>query len=253
MTEPIRSKTGLADFYDDPKVVETYIKGRTGQPLNSVLHERQVTFLNDVIGELAPRRLLEIAPGPARLSTEIRPVPTAVGMDFSPNMLATAQRRTRERGQSWWNFARGDGFKLPFATGAFDFAFSIRFVRRFEPRPRQDLYREIRRVLKPGGHVVLDAQNKLVAGPHREGRNTYQVYDELWLRDELIAELTANGLVPVRIEGMMRQFNLQWQIHRLRRFGLGVPAKLLIRALEWTPDTNPSTWMVLCRSSGPAT
>ena len=52
---------------------------------------------------------------------------------------------------------------------------------------------------------------------------------------------------------MMRQWNLQWQLHRLRRLGLGAPAKLLIRALEWTPDTNPSTWMVLCRSGGAAT
>ena len=38
----------------------------------------------------------------------------------------------------------------------------------------------------------------------------------------------------VRIEGMMRQFNLQWQIHRLRRFGLGAPAKLI--------HVNPPRW-----------
>src|SRR5262249_43834552 len=158
------------------------------QPLGAVLHARQVGFLNRVIADVSPRRVLEVAPGPARLSAELARVPVAVGMDFSPRMLAEARRRTRQRGARW-EFVRGDGFALPFATGAFDLVFSPRFVRRFEPAPRQRLYAELRRVLRPGGHLVLDAQNVLVAGPHREGRTGYPVYDQLWRREELVAEL----------------------------------------------------------------
>src|SRR5437879_8404302 len=111
-------------------------------------------------------------------------------MDLFPRMLAEARRRTRtERGPGWC-FVRGDGFALPFRTATFDFAFSVRFVRRFEPVPRQQHYAEMRRVLKPGAHLVLDAQNRLVAGPHRAGhRHDYPVYDELWRRDELVAVL----------------------------------------------------------------
>jgi ubiquinone/menaquinone biosynthesis C-methylase UbiE len=63
--------------------------------------------------------MLEVAPGPARLSAELRQVPVAVGMDFSPRMLAEARRRTRARGLAW-NLVRGDGFKLPFARASFD-------------------------------------------------------------------------------------------------------------------------------------
>jgi SAM-dependent methyltransferase len=247
VSEPIRDKAGLQEFYDDPQVVETYLR-RKAQPLGAVLHARQVAFLNEVIGRLAPRRMLEVAPGPARLSAELRPVPVAVGMDFSPRMLAEARRRTREHGVPHWSFARGDGFALPFRTGVFDLVFSVRFVRRFEPGPRQRLYAELRRVLRPGGHLVLDAQNRLVAGPHREGRDGYPVYDELWRRDELVAELEGAGFAVERLEGIMRRFAWQWRLHRLRRFRLGGPARLLIRALEWTPDRNPSTWMVLARA-----
>lgn len=227
-------------------MVETYLR-RKSQPLGAILHARQVGFLNRVIRDLAPARVLEVAPGPARLSAELRPVPHAVGMDFSPRMLSEARRRTRERGLRW-TFVRGDGFALPFATGAFDLVFSVRFVRRFEPAPRRKLYAELRRVLRPGGHLVLDAQNRLVAGRHREGRDGYPVYDELWLRDELVAELETAGFAVRHLEGIMRRFAWQWQLHRLRRFRLGGPARLLIRALEWTPDRNPSTWMALCQA-----
>jgi SAM-dependent methyltransferase len=216
-----------------------------------VLHARQVAFLNRVIGELEPARVLEVAPGPARLSAELRQTPQAVGMDFSPRMLSEARRRTRENGLTW-SYVRGDGFALPFATGAFDLVFSVRFVRRFEPAPRRQLWAEMRRVLRPGGHLVIDAQNRLVAGPHREGRDGYPVYDELWRRDELVAELSSAGFAVRHLEGIMRRFAWQWRLHRLRRFGLAAPARLFIRALEWTPDRNPSTWMVLCQSPGGA-
>ncbi len=247
MSEPIRDKAGLQEFYDDPRVVDTYLQ-RKAQPLGAVLHARQVAFLNRVIDQLRPGRLLEVAPGPARLSAELRPVPLAVGMDFSPRMLAEARRRTRTERGPGWRFVRGDGFALPFRSATFDFAFSVRFVRRFEPGARQRLYAELRRVLRPGGHLVLDAQNRLVAGPHREGRQDYPVYDELWRRDELVAELEGAGFAVEHLEGIMRRFAWQWRLHRLRRFRLGGPARLLIRALEWTPDRNPSTWMALARA-----
>ncbi|HJQ85613.1 MAG TPA: class I SAM-dependent methyltransferase [Candidatus Binatia bacterium] len=219
------------------------------RPVGAVLHERQVAFLNAVLAELAPARVLELAPGPARLSADVRRLPFAVGMDFSPRMLGVAQRRMRERRRDEWSFVRGDGFALPFASGRFDVVFTIRFVRRFELAARRKLYAEIRRVLRPGGHLVLDAQNRLVAGPHREGRKGYEVYDELWLRDELVDELTAAGLPPVRLEGIMRRFAWQWQFQRLHRFGLDPLARAAIRLLERGSDRNPSTWMVLCRAA----
>jgi ubiquinone/menaquinone biosynthesis C-methylase UbiE len=248
VSEPIRDTGGIKAFYDDPATVRGYLARRTTQPLNSVLHERQVAFLNAMIDRFAPRRMLEVAPGPGRLSAEVRSVAIPVAMDASPNMLAEARRRTREAGMPQWSFARGDAFRLPFASGAFDFAYSIRLVRHFDRAGRQKLYREFQRVLRPGGHLVIDAQNKLVSEPHRlkQGLDKYPVYDELWLRDELLAELAESGFVNVRLEGLIRQFTWQWRLNRLRRFRLGTPARVLIRALEWSPDRNPSTWMVLC-------
>jgi len=250
LSEPIRDKRAMQKFYDDPQTVATYLRRKEG-PLRSVLHARQVRFVNDTIARLEPQAVLELAPGPARLSAEIGPVPFAVGMDFSFNMLAVAKRRCAEAGRPYWHFCRGDGFMLPFPNAAFDLIFSVRFVRRWELPQRRALYAEIRRVLKPGGHLILDAQNKLVAGPHREGRTGYPVYDELWLREDLVRELTEASFTVQHLEGIMRRFTLQWRLNRLQRFRLGTPAKLLIQAIERTAsDENPSTWMVLSESPG---
>lgn len=251
MNEPITSKRGIRDFYDDPEVVDSYIAVRVSEPFNTVLHERQVGFINRAIGELRPRRMLELATGPGRLSAEATAAPVTVGMDASGNMLAEARRRTRARGTDW-RFVRGDAFRLPFATGSFDLVYTIRLIRHFDRAGRDAIYRELRRILRPGGHLVFDAQNKLISLPHREkqGLHTYKVYDELWLRDELIAELEEAGLKPRRVEGVMRQFAWQRRLNRLRYFRLGSPAKLLIRALEWSPDRNASTWMLLCQAAG---
>jgi len=249
MTEPLRSRAAIRGFYDDPTVVDTYLERRTTQPLNAVLHARQVAFLNRALARLAPERVLELAPGPGRLAAEVTQRPVMVGMDASPRMLAEARRRTRARGLSW-DLVRGDAFHLPFAGGSFDLVYGLRFVRHFDRAGRANLYGEIRRVLRPGGHLVLDAQNRLVAEPHRlaRGLDRYPVYDELWGREELVEELRGAGLVPVEIEGLMRRFEWQWRLNRLRRVRLGSVARVLIRALELGPDDNPSTWMLLCRS-----
>jgi ubiquinone/menaquinone biosynthesis C-methylase UbiE len=248
VSEPIRSTGGLKDFYNDPDIVASYLARRTTQPLNSVLHERQVAFVNRALAELAPAHVLELAPGPGRLTAEVTPAKVSVAMDWSPRMLAEARRRTGGNGRATWAFVRGDGFRLPFGSHTFDLVFSVRVVRRFELDKRRSLYAELRRVLRPGGHLILDAQNRLVAGPHRSGREGYQVYDELWLREELLAELTSAGFVPRRLDGIMRRFAWQWRLNRLRRYGLARPARLLIRALERGSDANPSTWMVLCQA-----
>jgi SAM-dependent methyltransferase len=249
LTEPIRSKSGLQEFYDDPKVVETYLE-RKRQPLGAVLHGRQVAFLNRVIADLRPARVLEVAPGPARLSAELTPVPFSVGMDFSPRMLGEAQRRTRAR-ELRWSFVRGDGFRLPFARASFDLAFSVRFVRRWEPAQRQLLYAEMRRVLRPGGHLVLDAQNRLVAA--RTARDATAIR----LRRALAARRARRRARGSRLRGAPprghdAQFAWQWRLHRLRRFGLGGPARLPHpRArVDARPESRPRGWCSAGRRTG---
>jgi ubiquinone/menaquinone biosynthesis C-methylase UbiE len=247
--KPLDQAKDLQAYYRDPTVVNAYLERRTAQPFNGFLHRAQVRFLNDALRECAPRRVLEIAPGPARLSAELDPVPPLVVIDASAQMLAVARRRLEAR-RPGCGFLQGDAFRLPFADHSFDFVFVLKLIRHFQIDDRMRLYAEIRRVLRPQGALVLDAQNRAVSQPHRErkGLEHYRIYDVLYDFPELERELEAAGFGVRRVEGIARHFTLQRGLNRLRRFGLGGMAGRLISLAEGLPGGLPSTWMLLTQA-----
>jgi SAM-dependent methyltransferase len=239
-----RSPTDIQAYYRDPAVVRAYIERRTAQPLNGLLHRRQVGFLNDILRERRPARVLEVAPGPARLTAELDLAGHGVAIDGSAEMLEIARERLAGRD---WLVVRGDAFSLPVADQSIDLAFAIRFVRRFPEATRWKLYAEIRRTLRKGGGLVIDAQNRAVSQPHRarKGMERYPVYDALYSLDELVDEVEAAGFRVRQIEGMIGHFGLQSKLNRLRRYGLAPVARWLIAGLEHVPSREPSTWMLV--------
>lgn len=243
---PLDRSEELQAFYQDRDVVGSYLKRRTAQPLNGVLHRGQVAFLNHVLAERHPARVLEIAPGPARLTAELAFSGRGVAVDASPQMLAVARDRLRGRPGEWL-IARGDAFALPLADRAVDLVYTTRFVRHFQRDDRARLYAQIRRVLRPGGAFVMDAQNRAVSLPHRQrrGLERYPIYDVLYELPELIDELESEQFRVTRVEGLVKHFALQSRLNRLRRLRLSGLAGALVRALELLPGREPSTWMVL--------
>jgi ubiquinone/menaquinone biosynthesis C-methylase UbiE len=220
---------------------------RTGQPLNGVLHRTQVSFLNRVLAARQPRAVLEIACGPGRLTAEMRGVQLGVAADASPAMLETAKQRLNGSSSRWW-FLRTDAFVLPFRAEAFDAVYTLRFVRHFQLADRQRLYAEIRRVLRPGGLFMLDALNRDVSLPYRlqRGVETYHIYDVLYRREEIGAELQAAGFRIVAAQSTIKHPGLQRRLNRLRRIRLDRIASVLIESLEHIPGSKPTGWMLLC-------
>jgi ubiquinone/menaquinone biosynthesis C-methylase UbiE len=244
--KPLDQREELQAYYQDERVVAEYLRRRTAQPLNGLLHRSQVAFLNRAIRERRPKRILEIAPGPARLTAELEYRGQGFAIDASPAMLATARSRLRERGMDWL-ISRGDAFCLPFRDDTFDFVYTLKFVRHFQLEDRRRLYAEIQRVMTPHGVFVLDAQNRAISLPHRQrkGLDSYRIYDVLYDRRELVAELESVGFRVARITGMINHFRVQQSLNRLRRLGLANVARSLIGAVEHLPTKNPSTWMLL--------
>jgi ubiquinone/menaquinone biosynthesis C-methylase UbiE len=248
--KPLDQADELRGYYTDQGVAKAYMRKRTAQPLNGFLHARQVRFLNDAVGNRRLGRVLEIACGPGRLTVEVEGVSLGVAVDFSPSMLQVARSRMNGE-QRDWTFLRTDAFVLPFRSESFDAVYTLRFVRHFRLEDRRKLYAEIRRVLRPGGVFMMDALNREVSLPHRakRGVESYEIYDVLYDRDELEAELEEAGFRLVRIQGILKQFGWQQPLNRLRRLWLGGLARFIIAALEMLPGEKPETWMLLCEKT----
>jgi len=99
--------------------------------------------------------VLELGFGPGIAVAEVaRRAEFVAGIDFSKTMVQAARRRNRQAVRGGRVDVRhGNVVALPFSDGAFDKAYSIHSIY-FWPDPIQAL-REVRRVLKPGGKIVL--------------------------------------------------------------------------------------------------
>jgi ubiquinone/menaquinone biosynthesis C-methylase UbiE len=244
--KPIDQRADLERYYRDRAVIGTYMQRRTAEPLNGVLHRRQVRFLNQVLAAAGLHAVLEIACGPGRLTAEIRRVQLGAAVDTSFGMLKAAVQRL-DGEASCWSFLRTDAFALPFRSEVFDAVYTLRFVRHFQLDDRQRLYDEVRRVLRPNGLFIIDALNRDVSHPYRvrRGLEHYKIYDVLYRQGEVEGELRAAGFRVAKMEGILRHASVQRPLNRLRLLGMDRLAKVLISAVEHFPSRQPSTWMVV--------
>jgi ubiquinone/menaquinone biosynthesis C-methylase UbiE len=77
------------------------------------------------------------------------------GMDLSPAMLVRAQRRLQQMPPTAYKLQLGSAYQLPYEDGSFDLLFNTYML---DLLPEQDFPKvlsEFRRVLKPGGKMVL--------------------------------------------------------------------------------------------------
>ena len=117
--------------------------------------------------EVAPKdHLLDIGSGiggPARYFAH-RFGCRVTGIDLTSEFCDAARHLTRLLGlESKVKFELGDALRMPFADASFDGAYSMNVSMNIADKPA--LYREIRRVLKPGGWLMLSELAKGAGAP----------------------------------------------------------------------------------------
>ena len=133
-------------------------------------HGRGLEATEEVAGLLASRslvsasqRLLDIGSGiggPARYMAH-RFGCRVTGIDLTAEFCDAARHLTQLLGlEAKVDFQQGDALKMPFPDGSFDGGFSMNVSMNIADK--QSLYREIARVLKPGGWLML---SELAKGP----------------------------------------------------------------------------------------
>lgn len=250
-TSLVRGRHEVRQEYAREDVARTYIESRFETDLlGRAQHERQVLILRDVIARVAPRRLLEIAPGPARLTVHAPPLELACAVEQSAAMLSIAKARLREAKRHEWRLIRGDAFHLPVGGASFDMAMTFRFMRHWPRDERATLLAEIRRILRPGGALLLDvASEEMYAWWFEKMGLQAARVDDYWFSEESFREeMEANGFKVGRMYPVQPALRLQFYLWtyvapRLPRF-----ARAASRLVGRLTEKRPLEWMALCRS-----
>ena len=165
-------------------------------------HAPENRWTVDLLNAQPADHILEVGFGPgAAVETLLPRVPDGLvaGADFSATMVRAARRRNREAVEQGRAALReADVADLPFADRAFDKAYSIHSIY-FWPQPLVAL-REIHRVLKPGGLLVLTlmpAERMLEDFPAADEENSGFTY---YTGAELMALLREVGFGQTRVE-----------------------------------------------------
>jgi ubiquinone/menaquinone biosynthesis C-methylase UbiE len=132
------------------------------EDLFSVIHRhRQARALSwiDALGLPAGSPVLEIGPGAGFMTVELaRRGFTVQAADSTPRMIEIASRRVAEAGvDRRVRLLVADAHHLAFADGAFTLVVALGVVPWLRHAPRA--VAEMARVLRPGGHLVLNADN----------------------------------------------------------------------------------------------
>lgn len=246
----IRGASALQNAYRDPNTVRTYVEDRFREPLGAMLHAAQTRILKNVIRQYRPLHVLEIGPGPARLTVEVAPLLPNAGtlLDASLPMLVEAKRRLASRRAHFWRCVQGDVFRLP-STGGFDLIYTFRLIRHFEGRDRRRIYREIAQALRPGGLLIFDAVNQQVATRARRlGKpNEYRHYDALMRPEALRAELAEAGLELAALHGVQRCYPLLFKLQVLVAPRSSWLARAGMELVACLSGGKPLEWVVVCR------
>lgn len=143
----------------------------------------------------ARRRVLDVGCGTGVLLESLAAGGQAVGVDLSPDMLARAARRQRERGLRA-ALVCGDAQRLPFREGAFESVVST-FAINAVPDLEKALA-EMLRVLQPGGSLAF-----ISVGESERGGLATRLAAGVWrgegdiIRDE-VGALRRMGVEPQR-------------------------------------------------------
>ncbi len=214
-------------------------------------------------------RILDAGCGTGRhLAEAVRfPGVTVIGIDLNPpDLIQAGERmkgitqtgpspassspgdRSRSRQGNWW-LIRGSVLDLPCGDGVFDLVICSEVLEHFsDSRPA---LRELIRVLRPGGHLVVSVPRylpeRICWALSRSYRKTPGGHVVIFRKKELLALLAEGGLKCLKINYRHALHSPYWWLKCLvgqDREQL-VPVRLYRRFLEWDIMKKPSLTVIL--------
>lgn len=136
-----------------------YTKARYSLPAMQFYSDlRLIKFHNLLLKNTSPdSNVLDVGCGTGVLLkglTSLNKSSNFTGLDFSNNMLENTilDKNDLERVK----LIQGDAFNLPFEDESFDAVITSRFIHQYSDSLKKDLVKEMRRVLKPKGVLIIE-------------------------------------------------------------------------------------------------
>jgi ubiquinone/menaquinone biosynthesis C-methylase UbiE len=137
-----------------------YDQKRYQNPASAYKLTVMTNTLSRLIGPLRGKHILDVGCGTGRGVINFgESADLAVGSDFSFDMLLLATRKAGARPNC--TFVRAAAQQLPFGDGTFDVVTALNFLHLFSLATQRAMVAEMKRVVRPGGTVVLEFDNAL--------------------------------------------------------------------------------------------
>ncbi len=150
-------------------------------------------------------RLLDVGCGTGRFLDFVKqawPRLPALGLDLSEAYIGEARRHLRRWG--WLDLMVANGEAVPLADESQDAVTSIFMLHELPPKVRRTMFRELARVLKPGGRLIALDSLQVGDEPSYDGmlelfpQNYHEPYYDGYLREDFDALAEACGLEHIR-------------------------------------------------------
>lgn len=217
-----------------------------GAPLGRVVEALELDLVFEMAGDLQGAAVLDVGCGDGSYALEAAARgATATGIDRAPEMIAAARARGAGSGA---RFVEGDALALPFADGSFDVVIAVTLL--CFVADAEGAVREMARVLRPGGRLVLGDLGRLSTWALKRrvkgwlGSETWRGA-RFWTCAELRALLRSAGLLPGRCAGSVYLPPFQACARPMARLdralrGLGVAGAAFIAVRGDRPAATPA-------------
>jgi demethylmenaquinone methyltransferase/2-methoxy-6-polyprenyl-1,4-benzoquinol methylase len=157
----LQTKDETKAFYNKIAGVYDLLAERSEQPVR----EAGFKMLNPRAGE----KMLEIGFGTGHtlieLADAVGPSGRVFGIDLSEKMLEVSRKQVHEKGlDDRLELACGDALQMPYASDAMDGVFTAFTLELFDTPEIPQVLAECRRVLKPGGRLVVISMSRVDPG-----------------------------------------------------------------------------------------
>ncbi|HEY0254241.1 MAG TPA: class I SAM-dependent methyltransferase [Kofleriaceae bacterium] len=171
-----------------------------------VMRRQVIPPITRHLGQNAEGRLIDIGCGTGRTLHQIaiaHPKLRLTGVDLSPAYIKHARKQLIELDDI--TLANENGEDLPWADATFDVATSTYMFHELPRNARRNVVREMMRVVKPGGLVVIEDSAQLVESPVFEPvlrafpEDFHEPFYADYLEDDLVELLREVGFVDVQM------------------------------------------------------